>query len=515
MAVKGGRVRGVRRDDLWTFSGIPYGRAPVGALRWRPPEAPEPWDGVRDASSFGPIAPQAAGIPGFAGLSDPQDGELQSEDCLSLNIWTPDVPDRPSPVGARAVMVWIHGGGFTGGSGSNFLYRGAKLARQGDLVVVTINYRLGALGFLGHRALADPDGYVGNWGLHDQVAALEWVRDHIALFGGDSSNVTVFGESAGGFSVATLLGTPGATGLFRRAIVQSGGVHVHTVAEGERTAERVTELLGLTSCDRAALESVSAQDLVEATTVVSERPPDPGLVPLPHLPIVDHRFLPEHPMAAIERGAARNVELLIGTNKDELTLFGLGNPVLGSLDEPTLELLAGFAAPDMPTAEMIETYRAARLARDEPVAPLNLWWAMGGDDVFRWRSLQLAAAQRAHGASAYVYLFDWESPALGGVLGSCHALEIPFVFGAVDLPVVQMFTGTGPLVEALSAEMLASWIAFAHSGDPTTERHWPIWEPDARATMVFGPNSGVAQRPRDAELAVWEQYRPLVAGRQT
>ena len=251
VAVKGGRVRGVRRDDLWTFSGIPYGRAPVGALRWRPPEAPEPWDGVRDASSFGPIAPQAAGIPGFAGLSDPQDGELQSEDCLSLNIWTPDVPDRPSRVGARAVMVWIHGGGFTGGSGSNFLYRGAKLARQGDLVVVTINYRLGALGFLGHRALADPDGYVGNWGLHDQVAALEWVRDHIALFGGDSSNVTVFGESAGGFSVATLLGTPGATGLFRRAIVQSGGVHVHTVAEGERTAERVTELLGLTSCDRA------------------------------------------------------------------------------------------------------------------------------------------------------------------------------------------------------------------------------------------------------------------------
>ncbi len=467
---------------------------------------------MRDASSFGPVAPQSEGIPGFSGLSDPEGGEAQSEDCLTLNIWTPQVPEGPSGVGERPVMVWIHGGGFTGGSGSNFLYRGAKLARQGDLVVVTINYRLGALGFLGHRALADPDGYIGNWGLHDQVAALKWVRDHIGIFGGDRGNVTVFGESAGGFSVATLLGTPAAAGLFRRAIVQSGGIHVHTVAEGERTAQRVTEVLGVSSMERAVLESVPAPDWVAATKEVSERPPDPGLVPLPHLPIVDQCFLPEHPMSAIERGNAREVDLLIGTNKDELTLFGLGNPMLGSLDAQTLELLAGFAAPDMPTAEMIETYRAARATRSEAVEPLNLWWAMGGDDVFRWRSLQLAAAQRANGASTYVYLFDWESPALGGVLGSCHALEIPFVFGAVDLPLVQMFTGNGPEVDELSAHMLESWIAFARTGDPTAKFTWPIWEPESRATMVFGRHSGLAERPRDAELAIWEKHRPLFAG---
>ena len=213
----------------------------MGPLRWRPPLAPEGWDGVRDASTFGPIAPQSAAVPGITSPADPERSEPQSEDCLSLNVWTPAVPERPAMEGGtgRPVLVFIHGGGFTSGSGSVFLYRGGNLVRNGDAVVVTINYRLGALGFLGHRSLADPDGFVGNWGIHDQVAALRWVRDNIAAFGGDAPNVTVFGESAGAFSVCTLLGTPTASGLFRRAIVQSGGVHVHTIEEAERSAERV------------------------------------------------------------------------------------------------------------------------------------------------------------------------------------------------------------------------------------------------------------------------------------
>ena len=236
-----GRVRGAWRDDHWSFSGIPYGRAPVGRLRWRPPLAAEAWDEVRDASTFGAIAPQSAAIPGITAPSDPGATEPHSEDCLSLNVWTPSLPETPTstPGEGRPVMVWIHGGGFTSGSGSVFLYRGGSLVRNGDAVVVTINYRLGALGFLAHRDLADPDGFVGNWGIHDQLAALRWVRDHIAAFGGDPHNVTVFGESAGGFSVSALLGIPAASGLFRRAIVQSGGAWVHTVEEGERTAERL------------------------------------------------------------------------------------------------------------------------------------------------------------------------------------------------------------------------------------------------------------------------------------
>src|SRR5580700_6815841 len=202
VSVAQGRLRGVWREDLWSFSGIPYARAPIGELRWRPPLAPERWDEIRDASTFGPIAPQSVAVPGITSPSDPEASEPQSEDCLFLNVWTPRLPEsgREAETAGRPVLVFIHGGGFTSGSGSVFLYRGGNLVRNGDAVVVTINYRLGALGFLGHRQLADPDGLVGNWGLQDQVAALAWVRENIAAFGGDPDNVTIFGESAGGFS---------------------------------------------------------------------------------------------------------------------------------------------------------------------------------------------------------------------------------------------------------------------------------------------------------------------------
>ena len=204
-----GRLRGRWRNDLWSFSGVPYARAPIGELRWRPPAPAEPWDGIRDASTFGAIAPQAPSVPGITSPSDPDASEPQSEDCLFLNVWTP-APDAEArrPV----LMVFIHGGGFTSGSGSVFLYRGGISSVTATRSWCTINYRLGALGFLGHRELADADGMVGNWGLMDQVAALAWVRENIAAFGGDPANVTVFGESAGGFSVAALLGCPAAHG---------------------------------------------------------------------------------------------------------------------------------------------------------------------------------------------------------------------------------------------------------------------------------------------------------------
>src|SRR6204780_114167 len=244
VSVTQGRLRGVWRGDLWSFSGIPYGRGPTGALRWRPPLGAESWSEIRDPSTFGPIAPQSASVPGVTSPADPAASEPHSEDCLSLNVWTPKLPESPTvaPGRGRAVMVFIHGGGFTSGSGSVFLYRGGELVRNGDAVVVTINYRLGAPGFLGHRDLADPDGLVGNWGIQDQLAALRWVHDNIASFGGDPGAVTIFGESAGGFSVAALLGTPAAKGLFRRAIVQSGGGHVHALHAAERSAERLASV---------------------------------------------------------------------------------------------------------------------------------------------------------------------------------------------------------------------------------------------------------------------------------
>src|SRR5580698_256087 len=397
VSVAQGRLRGVWRGDLWSFSGIPYGRAPTGALRWRPPLEAEGWTEIRDASTFGPIAPQSAAVPGVTSPADPAASEPHSEDCLSLNVWTPELPEAPTvaPGRGRAVMVFIHGGGFTSGSGSVFLYRGGELVRNGDAVVVTINYRLGALGFLGHRDLSGPDGLVGNWGLQDQLAALRWVRDNIAAFGGDPGAVTIFGESAGGFSVATLLGTPAARGLFRRAIVQSGGVHVHTVPEAERSAERLAAVLGLASCTRDALEGIPATELVAATEELGKRRPDPGMIPLPFLPIVDGVLLPDHPLAAVATGAAAGIDVLIGTNRDELTLFGLGNPALMALDVDGVTRWVANAVPDMSGAEVIDAYRAAREARRESTSPTALWVAVGTDVVFRWPSLQLAAAHTA------------------------------------------------------------------------------------------------------------------------
>jgi para-nitrobenzyl esterase len=514
VSVSGGRIRGVWRGDLWSFSGIPYARAPEVELRWRPPVAPEPWTEIRDASTFGPIAPQPAATGGITSPSDPQASEPQSEDCLSLNVWTPELPDASiKPGDGRPVMVWIHGGGFTTGSGSVFLYRGGDLVRNGDVVVVTINYRLGALGFLGHRAMGDGAGHIGNWGLHDQIAALGWVKENIGQFGGDAANVTVFGESAGGFSVAALLGIPAARGLFRRAIVESGGAHVHTIDDAERAAGRLAAALGFASLDRDVMQRVPAQDLVAATNEVAQQRPDAGALPLPFLPTVDQVLVPQHPLDAIRQGSAAEVDLMIGTNRDELTLFELGNPALMTIDDAGVERRLANGAPDLPTPEVLSAYRAARVARGEGVTARDMWVAIGTDNVFRWPSLQLAAAQCANQAPAYVYLFEWESPAFGGILGSCHALEIPFVFGAVRVPAVQLFTGAGPEVDVLSHQMQSAWLSFARAGDPSTSGslRWPRWDPTERATMVFGRQSGAVNGPRNVELAMFEQYRPLTA----
>jgi para-nitrobenzyl esterase len=215
---------------------------------------------------------------------------------------------------------------------------------------------------------------------------------------------------------------------------------------------------------------------------------------------------------AVGQGAAAGLDLLIGTNRDELALFGLGRPEWTGLDEAGVVRWVENVAPDVPSGDLMEEYRTIRQARGESVDSRALMIAMGSDGIFRWPSLQLAAAQAAQGGDTYVYLFEWESPAFGGVLGACHALELPFVFGVVHVPVVQMFTGDGPESEALSAQMQRAWLAFAHTGNPThAELEWPTWDPGRRSTMVFGRLSGAADAPRHQELSVWERHRPLGA----
>ena len=324
--VRGGRVRGVLRHGQWSFSGIPYASSPAGAGRWRPPGPVAGWTGIKECDRFGPIAPQS---PGLIEMSLGGEPDEQAEDCLTLNIWTPGPDD-----GRRPVMVWIHGGSFVSGSGAASLYRGGMLSREGDVVVVTINYRLGLLGFLAHPALEDVgqtwlDGRVwsgsGNWGLADQVAALLWVQDHIADFGGDPGNVTVFGESAGGMSVSTLLGTPAAQGLFHRAIVQSGPPYTSTAEKAWARTEQVAAHLGV-PVTRAALEKVPAEDLVRAAgeigAVVAAND-DPALL---MMPVVDGGMLPTAPEEAVTFGSASSIPLLIGHHPGRVGLLHRREP---------------------------------------------------------------------------------------------------------------------------------------------------------------------------------------------
>jgi len=504
--IRSGRVRGVRRHGLWSFSGIPYAASPEGPRRWRPPAAPEPWTGIRESDSFGPIAPQS---PGLVELSLGGEPDEHSEDCLSLNVWTPGLDG-----GRRPVMVWVHGGSFVSGSGAGALYRGGMLAREGDVVVVTINYRLGLLGFLAHPALEEPgrtwlDGEpwsgFGNWGLADQVAALKWVGDHIEAFGGDPGNVTVFGESAGGMSVTALMATPAASGLFHRAIVESGPPNVYSADRAARTAEELAAHLGV-PMTRQALERVPADELVRAAAELGQagRSDLSGLL---MMPVVDGGLLPAPPDDAVRSGSASRVPLVIGTTRDETTFFAVGNAKIDSLSEDGLRHWVERLVPDPGAADrLINTVREARRSRSEAVAPKDLWVAISTEFAFRLPSIRFAdahAAAAAPGVGTYCYLFTWESPVFGGILGSCHALEIPFVFGTVHHPGVQGFSGGGEAALALSAAMRRDWLAFARSGGVD---RWPRWESVGRPTRVFGPwpgDDGVERevdRPRDVEL---------------
>ena len=529
--VQGGRIRGTRRNGVWAFSGVPYAGSPSGRRRWRPPEPAAPWTGTRECHGFGPIAPQS---PGILELSLGGEPDEQAEDCLSLNIWTPELDG-----GGRPVMVWIHGGSFASGSGAGSLYRGGMLAREQDLVVVTLNYRLGILGFMAHPALADPDqGWLdgrpwsgfGNWGLADQMAALSWVRDHVADFGGDPANVTVFGESAGGMSVSALMGAADGRGLFHRAIVESGPPYSCTADQASARAERMAAHLGI-PMSRQAWETVPAGELVRVAAEVGRADAHGAESGLLFMPVVDDGLLSSNPEDHVASGSASDVPLLIGTTRDESSFFTVGDPVLSSLDEAGLQRWAErvTTTPDL-AEDLITQFRKIRSSRGETVIPRDLWVALATEFVFRLPTVRFAdvhAKAAGPDVGTFCYLFTWESPAFGGVLGSCHALDIPFVFGTVHNPAVQVFAGGGDDAFELSRIMREDWAGFARSGVPggsspprrsdqldSSGRSasggspgWTRWDVARRPTTVLGPwpeSSGLrhgVDRPRDEELA--------------
>ncbi|HKP59139.1 MAG TPA: carboxylesterase/lipase family protein [Polyangiales bacterium] len=493
-----GAVEGEQRAGHLAFRGIPYALPPIAARRFRAPEPAQPWFGVRDARSFAPSAPQGSADTPWMEATGPQ-----SEDCLYLNVYT------PSCTGKRPVLFWIHGGGFVLGSGSSDLYDGGRLSQRGDVVVVTINYRLGALGYLylaqhgGERI-----GASSNLGQLDQVAALRWVRDNIEAFGGDPDNVTIFGESAGSMAVCTLLAMPAARGLFQRAIAQSGAAL--EFLQPSAAAAITEEFLGVLQLDADRVErllELDASQLVAAQNLPSLR----KRAGMGYSPVLDPATLPLQPAEAIERGACADVPLMIGTNRDEINLFRVAT--LRELDKPMDEQrVLDVLSKQLPRQhvdqfpQLLQVYRESRARRGLPHSNRALIGALESDAHFRIPSIRFAEAYRARQPHTFMYLFTYESPSMRGALRACHALELPFVFGTLDAPFQDRFAGTGPAVDALSETMMDAWLSFAKTGNPSNLRagDWVPYDTQRRATMVFDRQSRLEDAPYDEERAAWD-----------
>jgi para-nitrobenzyl esterase len=481
----GGEIRGRVRNGIKVFRGIPFAAPPVGKLRFRPPAPPEPWEGVLDATHASPLAPQLPSpLEKMLGAPPPRWSEAE---CLTLNVMTPALDDAKRPV-----LFWIHGGAFVNGGGSSPIYDGAKFVEHGDVVVVTVNYRLGAFGFLHlDEVFGDELSGSGNAGVLDQVAALEWVRDNITAFGGDPEDVTIFGESAGGMSVGTLLGMPQAEGLYHRAIVQSGSASFASPsAAATKTAQGFLEIAGVTTVEE--LETISADDLLAAQ---GEFMKSNARTDLPFQPVVDGKVLPDLPLNTIASGATGNVTTMIGTTADEMTLFLALELGVGQIDDAGLKKQMKRFFGDR-ADEVVRRYTENR-----PDATTgDLLTAISTDRVFRIPAIRLAEAQARQGRPTYMYLFTWATPIMNGKLKSCHALELPFMWDALDKPGLAMLTGDGPERQAIADAMHAAWIAFGRTGDPG----WPRYDLDRRATKRFDVTTEVLDDPMGDERALWD-----------
>lgn len=501
-----GQVQGLEKQGVLQFRGIPYARAE----RFRPPGPAEPWAGVRPATRFGPRAPQnSSALETMLGARD----EPWSEDCLTLNVYTPALDDA-----ARPVMVWVHGGAFTAGSGNVPWYDASNLIRMGDVVVVSLNYRLGALGFL-HLGHLDGElaGSVNN-GIRDQIAALRWVRDNIGGFGGDPGNVTIFGESAGAMSVGTLLGAPEASELFHRAVAQSGAPsQLHQPETAEWVTQRCLDELGLSPATADRLFELPVADILWAQAVVDDevlrgRGPGPMAAggQLPFRPMVDGALLPRPPLDAVAAGSAAGVPLLLGTTAEEWNLFHLPARQAGPMDEARarrrLARLVGAERVD----DLVDAYRTTHPGLD----PDGLVCAAMTDRVFRIPAIRLAEAHLAHAPRVSMYRFGYRSTALGGLLGACHAIEIPFVFANLDRRGVGMLLGgIDDEARRLSQRCARAWLAAARTGSPEhDDLPWPAYQLDGRTTCELDRTPGLSHDPEGDLRALWNELDPPAGG---
>jgi para-nitrobenzyl esterase len=499
----GGKLEGREVEapggSVLQFRNVPYAASTGGGNRFLPAQPVEPWDGVRDGTAHGPIAPQPPSpLETMLGA-----GRMpSSEDCLTLTVTTPSLD------GARPVMVWIHGGAFTAGTGATPWYDGVATARNGDVVVVSINYRLGALGFLhvGHL-LGEAYADAGSAGISDQIAALGWVRDNIAAFGGDPARVTIYGESAGGMSVGSLLGSPRARGLFTTAIAQSGAAHnASSLDDAAEVTALVLAELGLTESGADGLLAADVEQLLSAQVAASTKyQSSRGLAGingggLPFQPVAQTPTLPQPPLEAIRAGNAAGVRVVTGTTTEEWKLFGLMlKATQEPLDEPRLRKRAANALGDAGAA-LAERYLANRPGAE----PDDVWSALVTDFVFRIPAIRMLEAQLPHNPDAYLYEFDHRSTAWGGALGACHAIEIPFAFDNLDAAGAAAFIGDiGDAERALAREVNGAWLAAATGGEP-----WDRYDLDRRATRRFGgATPGILDDPAGDERELWSDLR--------
>ena len=481
-----GPIQGKVKNDVVLFSGVPYAAAPVGDLRFKAPQAHAGWQEVRAATKFSPAAPQ---LPG-GGMTDASPVRWD-EDCLYLNICTPALDNRKRPV-----LFWIHGGAYRSGQGAVPWYDGAEFAKNGDVVVVSINYRLGALGFANLKRFGEDYANSGANGTLDQIKALQWVNDNIEKFGGDPKQITIAGESAGAFSVGTLMASPESEHLIHRAIPQSGaGHHTMPAATAEIVLDQLLKVLEVE--DLEGLLAVDAETLLHAQAKVEEIAAKGGIPELsgvmPFYPSEENAAIPVSPIEAFKAGAGGAIDVLVGTNKDESSLF--------------------FTPKQLDTSDKVEA-SVQRLGGDQSLiavyqekfpdaTPYELAVQIQTDYSFRVPAVRMAEARLNASASGrtFMYMFAWESRA--GYLKSTHALEIPFVFNNLSKAGVNAFIGPGELPQEVANEMHQCWIDFIVTGEPG----WSQYDESSRINKWFDSQSQLVNDPDDGKRQAWQGIR--------